>query len=134
MSESLSLFTRLRRFLTTGLVCLALDVLVATLLASGAGVDLRVSQIIGYGAGLSLAYVIHTVWTFNDRYTPFSATNAGRFFAIAGVILAARLGILQLLIWSSAASIAPAFALFLLAAGLAQVLNLMLLDRLLFRQ
>jgi putative flippase GtrA len=99
----------LLRFAAIGLVTTALDLVLFSLLAVGAGVPAVAANIVSYSCGIVTSFVLNRSWTFGvARDTPGAGRHAVRFAAsnIAGLLLSSTLvGLLVLVLPDVAAKV-----------------------------
>jgi putative flippase GtrA len=85
------------RFAIVGVANTLVDFTVFTLLAQAAGVNVYLSQVLGYSAGILNSYTFNRSWTFRTEERFFSSTLA-RFLALNLSMLLFSTGILYLAI------------------------------------
>lgn len=101
------------RFFAVTVAGVVLDIAIAYALHTFAGVPLAVSAMIGFVCAACANYVAHQLWSFREGPRQLSWPRAAKYAGVAGVTLAARVGVVAMLAaWSQGA-----FALLILICG-----------------
>ena len=95
MNRNVQELLKAGRFAIVGVANTLVDFTVFTLLAQAAGVNVYLSQVLGYSAGILNSYTFNRSWTFRTEERFFSSTLA-RFLALNLSMLLFSTGILYL--------------------------------------
>lgn len=89
--------TELLRFFIVTVLGVVIDLAIAFVLHTWAGVPLWLAAAIGFTLAASANYVIHQTWSFQTGPRSLSARRAGLYAAVALATLAVRVAIVALL-------------------------------------
>lgn len=83
------------KFGITGVANTAVDLAVFQILSGWLGVNIYLSQVCSYSAGMLNSYVVNRSWTFHSKERFFSGQMV-RFLVLGGLMLALSTGLLYL--------------------------------------
>ncbi|GAA6513943.1 GtrA family protein [Merdimmobilis hominis] len=116
------------KFALTGVGNTLVDLILFRVLYTYLGVNIYLSQVCSYSAGMLNSYVVNRSWTFRSKEKFFSAQMV-RFLALGGLMLALSTGLLYLFTgWGLSGMAAK-----LLTTGLVLVVNFLLSKLWVFR-
>ena len=101
------------RFLLVTVLGVVLDIAIAYALHELAGVPLALAALVGFVCAASANYVLHQLWSFQSGVRKLSIGRAGKYAAVAGITLLARVAVVAVL----AAYLEGQFALLILICG-----------------